>query len=195
MTQSSKNNKSSQVSKNNTWIELIQTVITAVILSFGIRTFLAEARYIPSSSMRPTLEVNDRLIIEKLSYRFREPVRGDVIVFNPTESLEAENFKDAFIKRIIGLPGETIQVKAGKVYVNGKKILEEYIFEAPNYNYGPSRVPENEYLVLGDNRNNSYDSHYWGFVPKDKIIGKAFVRFWPFDRLGSLHEQPIYLKK
>ena len=144
--------------------------------------------------MRPTLEVNDRLIVEKISYRFREPIRGDVIVFNPTESLEAENFKDAFIKRIIGLPGETVEVKAGKVYVDGEKISEEYIFEAPNYNYGPSRIPENEYLVLGDNRNNSYDSHYWGFVPKNKIVGKAFVRFWPFDRLGSLYEQPIYLK-
>lgn len=193
MTQSSKN-KGSQSSKNNPWIELIQTIVTAAVLSLGIRTFIAEARYIPSSSMRPTLEVNDRLIIEKLSYLFREPIRGDVIVFNPTESLKAENFKDAFIKRIIGLPGEIVEVKIGKVYVNGKKISEEYIFEAPDYNYGPSRIPEDEYLVLGDNRNNSYDSHYWGFVPKKKIIGKAFVRFWPFDRLGSLYKQPAYLK-
>ena len=193
MTQSSKN-KGSQSSKNNPWIELIQTIATAAVLSLGIRTFIAEARYIPSSSMRPTLEVNDRLIIEKLSYLFREPIRGDVIVFNPTESLKAENFQDAFIKRIIGLPGEIVEVKIGKVYVNGKKISEEYIFEAPDYNYGPSRIPEDEYLVLGDNRNNSYDSHYWGFVPKKKIIGKAFVRFWPFDRLGSLYKQPAYLK-
>ena len=193
MTQSSKN-KGSQFSKNNPLIELIQTIVTAAVLSLGIRTFIAEARYIPSSSMRPTLEVNDRLIIEKLSYLFREPIRGDVIVFNPTESLKAENFKDAFIKRIIGLPGEIVEVKTGKVYVNGKKISEEYIFEAPDYNYGPSRIPEDEYLVLGDNRNNSYDSHYWGFVPKKKIIGKAFVRFWPFDRLGSLYKQPAYLK-
>lgn len=193
MTQSSKN-KGSQSSKNNPWIELIQTIVTAAVLSLGIRTFIAEARYIPSSSMRPTLEVNDRLIIEKLSYLFREPIRGDVIVFNPTESLKAENFQDAFIKRIIGLPGEIVEVKTGKVYVNGKKISEEYIFEAPDYNYGPSRIPEDEYLVLGDNRNNSYDSHYWGFVPKKKIIGKAFVRFWPFDRLGSLYKQPAYLK-
>ena len=193
MTQSSKN-KGSQSSKNNPWIELIQTIVTAAVLSLGIRTFIAEARYIPSSSMRPTLEVNDRLIIEKLSYLFREPIRGDVIVFSPTESLKAENFQDAFIKRIIGLPGEIVEVKIGKVYVNGKKISEEYIFEAPDYNYGPSRIPEDEYLVLGDNRNNSYDSHYWGFVPKKKIIGKAFVRFWPFDRLGSLYKQPAYLK-
>lgn len=176
----------------NPWVELTQTVVTAVILAFGIRTFVAEARYIPSSSMEPTLEINDRLIIEKLSYHFREPVRGDVVVFNPTEALVAQDFHDAFIKRIIGLPGETVEVKEGKVYVNGEEITEKYIAEDPNYDYGPVVVPEGEYLVLGDNRNNSYDSHYWGFVPKDKIIGKAFVRFWPFNRLGSLDQQPLY---
>ncbi|MDJ0843520.1 signal peptidase I [Crocosphaera sp.] len=186
-------NKPSQSSKQeNPWVELTQTVVTAVILAFGIRTFVAEARYIPSSSMEPTLEINDRLIIEKLSYHFREPVRGDVVVFNPTDTLKAQDFHDAFIKRIIGLPGETVEVKGGKVYVDGSEITEQYIAEDPNYDYGPVVVPEEEYLVLGDNRNNSYDSHYWGFVPKDKIIGKAFVRFWPFNRLGSLDQQPLY---
>ncbi|MDJ0599883.1 MAG: signal peptidase I [Crocosphaera sp.] len=187
------NNKHSQSSKKeNPWVELTQTVVTAVILAFGIRTFVAEARYIPSSSMEPTLEINDRLIIEKLSYHFREPIRGDVVVFNPTDALKAQDFHDAFIKRIIGLPGETVEVKGGKVYVNSKEITEKYIAEDPNYDYGPVVVPEEEYLVLGDNRNNSYDSHYWGFVPKNKIIGKAFIRFWPFNRLGSLDRQPIY---
>ncbi|MGK7940398.1 MAG: signal peptidase I [Crocosphaera sp.] len=186
-------NKKPQSSKpENPWVELTQTVVTAVILAFGIRTFVAEARYIPSSSMEPTLQINDRLIIEKLSYHFREPIRGDVVVFNPTEALKAQDFHDAFIKRIIGLPGETVEVKMGKVYVNGEEITETYIAEDPNYDYGPVEVPEGEYLVLGDNRNNSYDSHYWGFVPKDKIIGKAFVRFWPFNRLGSLDQQPLY---
>lgn len=185
-------NKNPKSSQENPWVELVQTVVTAVILAFGIRTFVAEARYIPSSSMEPTLEINDRLIIEKLSYYFREPVRGDVVVFNPTEALKAQDFHDAFIKRVIGLPGETIEVKNGDVYVNGQRLSEKYIAEDPNYDYGPVVVPENEYLVLGDNRNNSYDSHYWGFVPENKIIGKAFVRFWPFDRLGSLDQQPLY---
>ncbi|MEM8779898.1 MAG: signal peptidase I, partial [Cyanobacteria bacterium P01_G01_bin.49] len=161
-------NKDPKPSKENPWIELAQTVATAVILAFGIRTFVAEARYIPSSSMEPTLEINDRLIIEKLSYHFREPVRGDVVVFNPTEALEAQDFHDAFIKRIIGLPGEKIEVKNGKVYIDGDEIAEKYIAENPEYDYGPVVVPQEEYLVLGDNRNNSYDSHYWGFVPKDK---------------------------
>ena len=187
-----KNKQPQSPKQENPWVELTQTVVTAVILAFGIWTFVAEARYIPSSSMEPTLEINDRLIIEKMSYRFREPVRGDVVVFNPTEALKAQDFNDAFIKRIIGLPGETVLVREGKVYVNGEQITEKYIAEDPNYDYGPVVVPEGEYLVLGDNRNNSYDSHYWGFVPQDKIIGKAFVRFWPFNRLGSLDQQPLY---
>jgi signal peptidase I len=186
-----KNNNSPQ---ENPWVEGLKTVATAAILAFGIRTFVAEARYIPSSSMEPTLQINDRLIIEKVSYHFKEPQRGDVVVFNPTQALEAQNFHDAFIKRVIGLPGESIEVKAGHVYVNGEKISEKYIAEDPNYDYGPVTVSPGEYLVLGDNRNNSYDSHYWGFVPKEKIIGKAFVRFWPFNRLGSLNEQPPYPK-
>ncbi|MEA5535158.1 signal peptidase I [Crocosphaera sp. XPORK-15E] len=188
------NNKNPNPPQENPWVELTKTVVTAVILALGIRTFVAEARYIPSSSMEPTLEINDRLIIEKLSYHFKEPVRGDVVVFNPTKALEAQDFHDAFIKRIIGLPGESIEVKSGHVYVNDQRIAEKYIAEDPEYNYGPVTVPPGQYLVLGDNRNNSYDSHYWGFVPKDKIIGKAFVRFWPFNRLGSLDQQPLYPK-
>ena len=116
--------------------------------------------------MEPTLQINDRLIIEKMSYRFNEPERGDIIVFNATEALQAENFDEAFIKRIIGIPGDTVSVTNGQVTVNGNIIEEEYIKEAPNYDYGPVTVPEDEYLVLGDNRNNSYDSHFCGFVPK-----------------------------
>lgn len=187
-----KTKNSNESPQENPWIEGIKTIATAAILAFGIRAFVAEARYIPSSSMEPTLQINDRLIIEKISYHFQAPKRGDVVVFNPTKALQEKDFRDAFIKRVIGLPGETIQVKTRKVYVNGQAIKEKYIFEDPNYNYGPVTVPEGEYLVLGDNRNNSYDSHYWGYVPKEKIIGKAFVRFWPFNRLGALDERPIY---
>ncbi|MDJ0679455.1 MAG: signal peptidase I [Xenococcaceae cyanobacterium MO_167.B52] len=178
--------------EENPVIEIVKTLATAFILAIGIRTLVAEARYIPSSSMEPTLEINDRLIIEKVSYYFTSPQRGDVVVFSPTEKLKEQNFKDAFIKRVIGLPGETIEVREGKVYVNGEAIKEKYIEEAPDYNYGPETVPENQYLVLGDNRNNSYDSHYWGFVPRQNLIGRAIVRFWPFDRLGSLDQTPLY---
>lgn len=179
-------------SEENPVIEIAKTLATAFVLAIGIRTLVAEARYIPSSSMEPTLEINDRLIIEKISYRFRTPQRGDVVVFSPTDKLREQNFKDAFIKRVIGLPGETVQVKGGKVYINGTALREKYIEESPEYKYGPVTVPTDQYLVLGDNRNNSYDSHYWGFVPRKNLIGRAVVRFWPLDRLGSIDESPVY---
>lgn len=192
MTRSLKKNTNAKNQEENIWLELTKTIIYAVILAMGIRTFVAEARYIPSSSMEPTLEINDRLIIEKITYHLREPERGDVVVFNPTETLKAQNFKDAFIKRVIGLPGETIEVTDGQVFVNGQPLVEKYIADQPEYNYGPVTVPEGEYLVLGDNRNNSYDSHYWGFVPQENIIGRASLRFWPPNRLGNLDPNPLY---
>jgi signal peptidase I len=182
----------SHVTQENPWVEGAKTIATAAILAFGIRTFVAEARYIPSSSMEPTLQINDRLIIEKISYKFHNPERGDIVVFNPTDTLRQQNFKDAFIKRVIGLPGDEVKVQGGKVSVNGQALTEDYIDQPPDYNFGPVTVPADQYLVLGDNRNNSYDSHYWGFVPKDRLIGRAFVRFWPFNRLGSLSPAPLY---
>lgn len=182
----SKPQQDTQSSQENFWVEIAKTVATAAVLAFGIRTFVAEARYIPSSSMEPTLQINDRLIVEKVSYHFQKPQHGDIVVFNPTAALIAQNFKDAFIKRIIGVPGDTIQIKDGKVFVNGKPLTENYIAQRPNYQFGPVTVPPDQYLVLGDNRNNSYDSHYWGFVPQDRLIGRAALRFWPFNRFGSL---------
>lgn len=175
----------------NPWVEGFKTVGLSIILALGIRTFVAEARYIPSGSMLPTLEINDRLIIDKLGYKFTDPKRGDVVVFSPTDALK-QQYKDAFIKRIIGLPGETVEVKNGQVIVDGEIISEKYIAEEPQYDWGPETVPENSYLVLGDNRNNSFDSHSWGFVPRENIIGRAIVRFWPLDRLGGLDVQPLY---
>lgn len=176
----------------NPWVEAFKTIGLSVFLAIGIRSFVAEARYIPSGSMLPTLQINDRLIVDKLSYEFRDPKRGDIVVFSPTETLKAQNFKDAFIKRVIALPGETVEVRDGRVYVNNQPLQERYIEERPNYQFGPVTVPPNQYLVLGDNRNNSYDSHYWGFVPRHNIIGRAVVRFWPLNRLGEIDPQPSY---
>ena len=182
----------------NPWLETGKTILLSVFLAVGIRGLVAEARYIPSGSMLPTLQINDRLIIDKVSYRFTNPVRGDIVVFNPTAELERQKFHDAFIKRVIGLPGDRVEVKAGKVYVNDQVLTEKYLDEAPQYNWKSTEltpdgiVPEGHYLVLGDNRNNSYDSHYWGFVPKDKIVGKAVVRFWPINRAGGIDPQPDY---
>ncbi len=171
------------------------SVVLGAIFAIVIRQFVAEARYIPSKAMLPTLEVGDRLVIDKLTYRFGQPERGDIIVFMPTDKAAAictgsqtsqRQRQDAYIKRIIGLPGDTVEVKQGQVYINGNPLKEKYISEAPDYQYGPIKVPQGSYWVLGDNRNNSCDSHYWGFVPRDNIIGKATQRFFPFDRAGSL---------
>ncbi len=189
-----KKQPSRQAKPENFWLESIKTLGLSLFLAFGIRTFIAEARYIPSGSMLPTLQINDRLIIDKISYDFSNPKRGDIVVFNPTKTLEAENFHVAFIKRVIGLPGDKVEVKNGRVYVNNLPIKENYLEARPDYQWGPVVVPVNSYLVLGDNRNDSYDSHYWGFVPRQNIIGKAMFRFWPFNRIGDI-ERPVYVLK
>lgn len=178
-----------QAPQPNPWVEGLQTIVLSVALALGIRHFVAEARYIPSGSMEPTLQINDRLVIEKISYHLNPPEHGDVVVFWPPDSLTAPGKRrDAFIKRIIGLPGDVVEVRDGEVIRNGEVLTEPYIKAAPDYQWGPEEVPEAAYLVLGDNRNSSYDSHAWGFVPQENIIGKAVVRFWPPDRLGLLDD-------
>lgn len=163
-------------------------VILAIPTALFIRTFIAEARWIPSVAMMPTLQKYDKLIVDKVSYHFDEPQRGDIIVFSPTETIlkDNPNLKDAFIKRIVGLPGEKVEVKEGKVFINDRPLEENYIKSPPQYQYGPVTVPPNSYFVLGDNRNNSYDSHFWGFVPRENIIGRASEIFFPLERAGSL---------
>jgi signal peptidase I len=178
----------------NPWMEGLKTIALSVVLAFGIRTFVAEARYIPTGSMLSTLQINDRLLVDKLAYRFGDPQRGDIVVFNPTKKLEEQNFHDAFIKRVIGLPGDTVEVKDNQVFINGSALKEPYLDPGhqPKYQYGPVTVPPKAYWVLGDNRNNSHDSHAWGFVPREKIIGRAALRFWPMDRLGGISPEPSY---
>ena len=168
--------------------ENIQIVAIALLLALFIRAFVAEPRYIPSDSMVPTLQIGDRLVVEKVSYHFHQPVTGDIIVFSPPKQLRKKGFtKDqAFIKRAIGSPGQTVAVRDGKVYLNHKPLQENYIAEPPEYEWGPELVPENTYFVMGDNRNDSNDSSKWGFLPKENIIGRAVFRFWPLDRGGFL---------
>ena len=185
----------------NFWQELLSIVVMSVVLAVGIRWLVAEARYIPSESMLPTLEVNDRLIVEKMSYRFREPKRGDIVVFKPTDGIKElqPDLKDALIKRIVGVPGDTVELIEGVVYVNDQMMVENYTFDAiipdtdKHFAWGPQVIPEDSYLVLGDNRLNSYDGVFWGFVPDDKIIGRAAVRIWPPGRIGGIDsEDPIF---
>ncbi|MCA1904295.1 MAG: signal peptidase I [Cyanobacteria bacterium KgW148] len=190
--------------------ETIHTVGMALLLFFGVHTFVAENRYIPSSSMEPTLQIKDRLIIEKISYYFRKPERGEIIVFHPPDHPAIPNKGSVYIKRVIGLPGDSISIQNGTVYVNGTAINEPYIQSPPAYTlpttdpalcpdgcFQPERVenvkglpsfvvPPNSYWVMGDNRNNSLDSHVWGFVPSTNVVGRAFFRYWSPNRIGTL---------
>jgi signal peptidase I len=168
--------------------ENVQILTIALVLAVIIRLFIAEPRYIPSDSMVPTLQIGDRLVIEKVFYRFRLPVAGEVIVFDPPKLLQEYGYAAdrAFIKRIVGIPGDRIQVHDGRVYRNDQPLSESYIAEPPQYEMPTVTVPENQFFVMGDNRNNSNDSHVWGFLPKENIIGRAVFRFWTFDRIGRL---------
>ncbi|NJO80384.1 MAG: signal peptidase I [Cyanobacteria bacterium RM1_2_2] len=186
------------------WKEVAKTIGLSLVLALGIRQFVAEARYIPSESMLPTLEVNDRLIVEKVSYRFHGPERGDIIVFMPPDAagryclgVQDPNvkIKDAFIKRVVALPGEKVEVKDGTVFINDQPLQENYIAARPEYQLPPSVVPDDSFLVLGDNRNNSCDGHFWGAVPRENIIGRAAFRFWPPNRLGNISTQSAQLEQ
>lgn len=168
--------------------ENLQVLAIALVLAIVIRLFIAEPRYIPSDSMVPTLEIGDRLVVEKVSYYLRPPKTGDVVVFDPPPLLQEYGYAPdkAFIKRVIGQPGNVVQVQAGVVYLNGQPLAESYIAEPPNYEMPPVQVPADRYFVMGDNRNNSNDSHVWGFLPQQNIIGRAVFRFFPIDRFGFL---------
>lgn len=179
------------------WVEGLKTLGLSVILALGIRTFAAEARFIPTGSMEPTLMIDDRLLVDKVTYRFSNPERGDIVVFEPTDVLQRGGYKDAFIKRIIGLPGDKVSVVNNHVFVNGNPLSETYLnsdvltmVEACNdpnaFLAQPQTIPPNSYLVLGDNRGNSFDGRCWGVVPRDHIIGRAALRFWPVDRFGLI---------
>lgn len=199
---------------DNSWVaELVRTILLSILLALGIRTFVAEARWIPSGSMEPTLHGSpnqweaDKIIVDKVSYKFSDPNRGDIVVFSPTETLQKEQYQDAFIKRVIALPGEKVQLKNGKVFINDKPLVEtRYLGQAqktvvdvctssqqPPFLSRTVTIPADSYLVLGDNRNSSYDSRCWGVVPKENIIGKAVVRFWPLNHIGSIDQKhPLY---
>lgn len=151
-------------------LELLETVGLAIILYFGIDAVIARVR-VENISMEPTLVPGEFLMVNKLAYKFGQPKYGDIVVFHydPTED---------FIKRVIGLPGDLVEVKEGVVYVNNRAFTEPYIAEPPDYS-GNWTVPAESLFVLGDNRRNSSDSHVWGFVAMKEVIGKAIVIYWP----------------
>lgn len=178
--------RSACCSNTNSWLPAVKTVGVGLAIALGFHTFVAELRFIPSDSMSPTLAVGDRLVVEKLSYHFHPPKRGDIVVFQAPPSLARQSLKEDLIKRIVGVPGEVITVKDGKVYVDGTVLREPYLAEQPDYGYGPATVPAGQYFVLGDNRNHSYDSHFWGFISEKDIIGHAAFRLSPIRQAGPL---------
>jgi signal peptidase I len=167
------------------WREVIETVAYALVLAFLLRTFVIQAFWIPSGSMIPTLDVNDRVLVLKFWYKLPkiEPKRGQIVVFKFPD----DPMRD-FVKRLIGLPGETVEMKSGRVFINGREISEPYVQNGDDYTMPPVVVPKGQYFFLGDNRGNSQDSRFWSeqFVKTGFIRGPAVFRYWPPSRIGLL---------
>ncbi|CAM9204790.1 unnamed protein product [Ascophyllum nodosum] len=161
---------------------------TSLAVALTIRTVALEPRYIPSLSMFPTFEVGDQLAVDKLSAKLSRPYqRKDVVVFYPPPAFlefSTRGTNEALIKRVIAVDGDTVQIKDGSLLVNGEEQFEQYTFEEPEYSWGPQTIPEGMVMVLGDNRNHSLDSHIWGFLPRQNVIGRAIFKYWPPWRAG-----------
>ena len=165
--------------------EWIGLVVLALIIALLIKTFLFQAFFIPSESMVPTLKVHDRVLVNKLSYKLHAVHRDDIVVFKAPP--DSDPGIDDLVKRVIGLPGETVSAHGGHVYINGVELKEPYLPKGTTTtDFAPVKIPANSYWVMGDNRGNSKDSRVFGTITKSKIVGRVFVRIWPFTRLGFL---------
>ncbi len=153
--------------------EVLITLAIALVI-FLVAQAMIQSVKVVGASMEPNLHHGQYLVVSKATYWFHPPRRGDVIVFHSPQNPDQD-----IIKRVIALPGETVEIKEGKVYINGTPLEEPYIAEEPFYNFPPQYVPEDSYFVLGDNRNHSSDSHVWGVVPEENIVGKAWICYWP----------------
>lgn len=176
-----------QSSVKDFFIELLQVVIVALAIIIPVRYYFIKPFYVKGASMEPSFFDNEYLVIDEISYRFKEPIRGEIIVFKyPRDP------KQFFIKRIIGLPGETIQVTGNKVFVNGEEVIEDYLSPGTETK-GETVVTlqSDEYFVLGDNRSFSLDSRNFGPLKQEYIVGKTWIRGWPFDKI-TVFEAPDY---
>ncbi|HWF53741.1 MAG TPA: signal peptidase I [Solirubrobacteraceae bacterium] len=195
-------------------IELVVIVVVAVGLAIGIQAFIVKPYRIPSSSMEPTLKINQRILVDRIGMHFSSPQIGDIIVFHPPAGYTAcadpnegesvagtahgracdvqqkQESSETFVKRVVGLPGDHLQLINGHVYRNGVREKDPYIVQCdgdPTCSFpGTIIVPKGDYYMMGDNRPDSEDSRFWGPVPKAWLIGKAFFTYWPPDRIGSL---------
>lgn len=165
----------------NVVVDILETLLLSVILFLIINAVSARIK-IDGSSMEPTLHHGEFIIVSKLNYRFGEPERGDIVVFDYPRNITQE-----YIKRVIGLPGDHVRIEDQKVYVNGQEVSEPYLNAPPVYE-GEWDVPDEALFVLGDNRNNSSDSHNWGVVPMENVIGEAFFVYWPPESWGLIQQ-------
>ena len=180
-------------------IEWVLLIGGALLIAFLIKTFLFQAFYIPSESMTPTLKVGDRVLVNKLSYKLHDVNRGDVVVFEAPEDEGTPGVKD-LVKRVVGLPGETVELRDGQVFVDDKPLSEPYLEDgetttptqdfagkcAPPVSDTECTVPADSYLVFGDNRNESKDGRVFGPIKESDIVGRVFVRIWPLGDIGFL---------
>jgi len=194
-------------SGHNSLVELVVIVAVALGLALGIQAFLVKPFRIPSESMVPTLEIGQRVLVDRVSFKFGEPDRGDIVVFKPPEGQPSTcgvrraddqpcprgttgRSDTNFIKRVVAVPGDRVKIMEGAVYINGERQREPYARLDPECGTcnltREITIPEDHYYMMGDNRGESADSREWGPVPKDWIIGKAFMTYWPPGRIGLL---------
>jgi signal peptidase I len=187
--------------------EMAVLVVTALVIAVVVKTFVAQAFYIPSGSMEPQLQVNDRIVVSKLSYRLHDPRRGDIVVFDePGDGTDDDSplparvvrtivqsvglappSTDEYVKRVVALPGERVEGSAGKVLVDGLELVEPYLADGTATSDFPAVVvPPETVFVLGDNRGNSADSRIFGPVPESTVVGRAFARVWPVGQASFL---------
>ncbi len=198
--------------ERESFVDFLKELPILIVVAFGIalliKTFLVQAFFIPSASMEDTLQIGDRVLVSKLSYRVGDPEAGDIVVFvSPTQSRVPQEdrgpvgnfirgFKESlglasserdFIKRVVAVEGQTVEIKDGKVYVDGKERNEPFVKQTAQMpNYGPTKVGEDEVFVMGDFRSNSHDSRVFGPIKESSIVGRAFILIWPLDRFDWL---------
>lgn len=166
------------------FIDTVETILLALVLFLAINALSARVR-VENVSMQPTLKPGEFLLVNRVAYKFGEPSIGDIVVFHAPGVSDMD-----YIKRVVALPGDQVRITDGLVYVNNQPLYEPYIAEAPRYT-GTWEVPPDEFFVLGDNRNNSSDSHMWGFVPRDDIVGRALLIYWPISEVTLLRSPGI----
>lgn len=174
-----------QLSSVRRWVkwlrESLETILPAILIAILINLLLAQPTRVHGLSMEPSLHTDQRLVVEKISYRMHGPRRGDIVVFNmPQQSTEL------LIKRVVGLPGETVEIHSGMVYVNGTPLSEPYLDQETRGRFGPMVIPPLHVFVLGDNRSFSNDSRAFGAVPIENILGRAWFSYWPLSDVGIL---------